>query len=221
MSSSTQARRPAAPPRRRVPLVAILLGVVAVLLVGAIAVNALTKDDDAGSGGEVAQVRAVTVEGTPLERFTEDGADDPAIGIAAPQIDGADFEGNAQSLGGQTGTPTLALFVAHWCPHCQAEVPRVVDWRADGTIPDDIDLVAVSTGVAPERGNYPPSSWLAEEGWPGRVLVDDASNQAAGYYGLPSYPYFVALDADGNVVARARGELDQEAVAAIVDQLRN
>ena len=36
------------------------------------------------------------------------------------------------------------------------------------------------------------------------MLVDDASNQAAGYYGLPSYPYFVALDADGNVVARAR-----------------
>ena len=28
-------------------------------------------------------------------------------------------------------------------------------------------------------------------------MTDDADGTAAGYYGLPSYPYFVALDAEG------------------------
>jgi hypothetical protein len=99
-------------------------------------------------------------------------------------------------------------------------VPRLVEWRNDGTIPEDIDLVAVSTAVVQERGNYPPSAWLEQEGWPGRVMTDDADGTAAGYYGLPSFPYFVALDAEGRVVLRAQGELDQQDIEAVVSQLQ-
>jgi hypothetical protein len=97
----------------------------------------------------------------------------------------------------------------------------LVEWRADGTIPEDIDLVAVSTGVQSDLPNYPPSAWLENEGWPDPVLVDDADGAAAGYYGLQSFPYFVALDAEGRVVTRATGELDQQAIEDVVSQLQS
>ena len=143
--------------------------------------------------------------GDPLTEFPGNDADDPSIGATAPVVDGKSFDGTPESIGGATGRPSLVVFVAHWCPHCQDEVPRLVDWRADGTIPEDIDLVAVSTAVESDLPNYPPSAWLAAEEWPGRILTDDADGTAAGVYGLPSYPYFVALDADGRVVAPGHG----------------
>ena len=207
---------------RRLPLVAIMVGVVAVLLLGAVIVNVLTKDDKGGSSAgavTVSQVRPVAVQGAALPSFTGD-PDDPAVGTVAPTIEGASFDGTAEAIGGKTDKPTLLMFVAHWCPHCQREVPRVVQWRGDGVIPENVNLVIVSTSVTPERGNYPASTWLSDAGWTGPVMADDASSTAALAYGLTSFPYFVALDADGTVVARGSGELDQAAMEDLVHQLQ-
>ena len=216
-------RRPPPKPaerRRTLPLVGILIAVVAVLLVGALVFNAMTKDD---ASADVEQTRPVTVEGAALPRFDGTAAQDPGIGAEAPVLTGQGFDGGAITIGGpQTGSdgrPTLVMFVAHWCPHCQREVPLVVGWRADGTIPSDIDLVAVSTGVDPAYPNYPPSEWLADERWPGGIMADDADSTAAQAYGLSAYPYFVALDKDGKVVARDTGELTQDAIEQLVQQL--
>ncbi|MDQ3782544.1 MAG: redoxin domain-containing protein, partial [Actinomycetota bacterium] len=52
-------------------------------------------------------------------------ADDPAVGIAAPAVVGEDFDGNTVSIDPTDGSPKAIMFLAHWCPHCQAEVPRV------------------------------------------------------------------------------------------------
>ena len=60
-----------------------------------------------------------------------------------------------------------------------------------------------------ERPNYPPSAWLAREGFTIPTLADDAKSSAASAYGLTSFPYFVAMDAKGNVVARVSGELTE------------
>jgi thiol-disulfide isomerase/thioredoxin len=114
------------------------------------------------------------------------------------------------------GTAKLVVFLAHWCPHCQAEVPRLVDWMAGGGVPEGVEVVAVATATSPSRDNYPPSAWLEREGWPSPVLVDSATYDAATAYGLPSFPYFVALDADGNVTARASGELTTAQLDALV-----
>jgi hypothetical protein len=39
------------------------------------------------------------------------------------------------------------------------------------------------------------------------VIADDEAGTAATTFGLSAFPYFVAVDADGTVVARASGEL--------------
>jgi len=208
-SKQTAARRP-------LPLVGIFVVTIAVLLVGAIVVTLITKK---GGNTDVKQTRPVTVEGTALPELQRSGAD-AAVGQVAPVLHGQNFDGKAQTVGGPSDKPTLLMFVAHWCPHCQAEVPRVVNWRADGTIPSDINLVAVSTAASPNYPNYPPSAWLKRVKWPGQVMADDDQQTAAQAYGLPAYPFFVALDKDGKVLARGSGELDQAAVKEIVQKLQ-
>jgi thiol-disulfide isomerase/thioredoxin len=224
-NSNPKARRPppkrppakaAKPARRSLPLVGILIAVVAVLLLGVVIYNAVSKDDTT----EVVQNRPVTVEGEALPEFEQGPAQDPAIGTPAPGLSGQGFDGEKITIGGATDRPTLVVFVAHWCPHCQREVPLLVQWRADGTIPSDIDVVAVSTAVNPAYPNYPPSEWLDSVGWKDPVMADDADMSAAEAYGLSAYPYFVALDKDGNVVARNTGELTQDAVSELVQQLQ-
>jgi len=65
----------------------------------------------------------------------------------------------------------------------------------------------VSTAVSRERPNWPPSAWLRDAGLNVPVLVDDGQSSAAAAYGLSAFPFFVAVDADGKVVARRSGEL--------------
>ena len=151
-----------------------------------------------------AETQAVTVAGTALPKLG-DAATDLAVGLKAPALTGYSFDGAPVSV--QPGSsPMLVLFVAHWCPHCRREVPLIVQYMAAGKVPAGMKVVAVSTGVSKDAPNYPPSAWLAKEQFAAPVLADSDDQQAAAAYGLPGYPYFVVLKADGTVAARGSGE---------------
>ena len=176
-------------------------------------------DDNAASGGgnaDPATTGTVAVSGNPLPQFT-DTSDDPAVGMTLPTLEGNDQSGAPMTIGAD-GRPTMIMFVAHWCPHCQREVPVVQQWVDDGRLPDGVDLVSVSTAIDPNRPNYPPDAWLADEGWTAPVLVD-ADNSAAQAVGLSAYPFFVAIDGDGTVVLRTTGELTTDQLDAIASTL--
>ena len=111
----------------------------------------------------------------------------------------------------------MIVFLAHWCPHCQAEVPRVTEWLGERTLPASVDLISVSTSVSPEQPNFPPSSWLSREGWPLPVIADDGT--AAQAYGLASFPYWVFVDAEGLVLQRIGGELTTDTLDRAVEIL--
>jgi thiol-disulfide isomerase/thioredoxin len=145
-----------------------------------------------------------------------DPATDAAVGQAAPTLRGVSFDGTPVSVLG-TGRPTVVLFLAHWCPHCQAEVPQLQEWRDGGQLPADVDWASVSTGVRSNLDNYPPSAWLADEGWTVPTLADSEDGTAAVAYGLTNFPYFVAVRADGTVAARATGELGLEQVLQLTE----
>jgi thiol-disulfide isomerase/thioredoxin len=203
------ATKSAAPPAQRswiwpaVIAVIVVLGVVAVL-----ASRSSSKDDDAGQATDAVQTSDVTVTGDALAPFQQtDG--DPAVGTTIPEVAGTDFSGEPVSIGPDDGAQVI-MVVAHWCPHCQAEVPRIVDHLADTPMPDDVALATISTSVKPDADNYPPSTWLEDEDWPAPVLADTADGQGAAALGLTGFPYFVAVDADGTVVARTSGEITTE-----------
>jgi thiol-disulfide isomerase/thioredoxin len=161
--------------------------------------------------------RPVTVTGPPLPTYTGKGTD-PAIGMTPPTLDGENFVGSPVVIAPGTGGPMLVVFVAHWCPHCQREVPRLVSWIAAGTPPANLQIFAVSTAVDKKAGNYPPAAWLAKVGWSKQVLADDDKGTAAQAWGLPGFPYFVLVGADGEVKLRLSGEVDIDDLTKMVNQ---
>jgi thiol-disulfide isomerase/thioredoxin len=159
----------------------------------------------------------VLATGTALPEAAE--GVDPAVGQPAPSIEGVGFDGSTVTAP-VDGEPTIVMFLAHWCPHCQAEVPRVAEWLAAEGMPEAVDLVAVATSNDPAAENFPAGEWLHREAWPVPTMLDDEAQAAAQAYGIGGFPYFVALDADGTVVARASGEIGvdglQELIAAVI-----
>ncbi len=182
-----------------------------VVIAGAIAIAASSDDEQAPVPAGVEQVRTIRVDGTSLPRLAADPAD-PAIGLVAPTLTGQSFDGTPVTT--QSDRPRLLVFLAHWCPHCQREVPLLVTWESEGGVPEGLDVIGVSTGVDSDAPNYPPSAWLEKEGFPWPVIADDADRTGAAAMGLPGFPYFVLLRADGTVALRTSGEIDPAALAA-------
>jgi cytochrome c biogenesis protein CcmG/thiol:disulfide interchange protein DsbE len=161
-------------------------------------------------------VKEPTITGTPLPKYTS-ATPDPAKGLAAPVVEGYDYAGKPVSIA-PNGKPTMVLFAAHWCPHCQREIPVIQAWLDSGKAPADVNMVSVSTAIDPSAPNYPPEAWFEREGWTVPLIVDP-TNTVAKAYGLASYPYFVILDGSGKVFGRLSGEIpviDLERILAAV-----
>lgn len=205
--------------RSRTPLViAVVLVLAAVVAVAAVVLSGSGDDDDEASETTTQSATATTgveVEGAALP--AGDGPSDPAIGQPAPTLRGSDYEGAAVDVVPGENGPMMVVFLAHWCPHCNDEMPVLQEWEASGAIPDELELVSVSTAVSAERPNYPPEEWLAEKGWTWPVLADDDELTAADAYGVTGFPFIVFLDADGNVTGRVSGEQPVEQLQALAD----
>ncbi len=194
-----------------------LWGIVgAVVLALAVVAVVLSRGDNAPAAVETQPVAAT---GESLPQIPSSGSD-MAIGMPAPTLAGSSFDGSPVTIDpGSTGRPTAIWFVAHWCPHCNAEVPRIVSLQNQGALPAGVDVDAVSTSANPSAPNYPPSAWFRSEGWPFPVLADDATGTAGQAYGLRSFPYLVLTDAEGNVVYRHAGELGDTGIQQALQQL--
>ncbi len=193
-----------------------MLAVFALVVIGIAAVAFVVSGgddaDDAAVVGDGAETAAVDLTGEPLPPMPEgvrisEASNDPVVGTVAPTISGTDFSGSDVTIG-PDGRAKAVYFIAHWCPHCQEEVPLVQDLIDEGTVPDGLDVYAVSTGVNSGQGNFPPSSWLTEEGFTPITMRDDDGSSAFAGFGGSSFPYVVYLDADHTVVARSAGNLD-------------
>jgi thiol-disulfide isomerase/thioredoxin len=197
-----------------------MFGGLALVVVVAVVALALSGGGGTDSArGAEQETAAVEVEGTSLPTFPGNDATDPAVGETAPTLVGETFDTSAVTIG-PTGTPQIVVFLSHSCPHCQAEVPLLVE-LADRGVFDGIDIAAVATNTSDQLANYPPSAWLEREQWPFPVLLDDEQGTAGQAYGLPAFPFFVFLDADGTVVGRATGELSAAALDEVASALRD
>jgi thiol-disulfide isomerase/thioredoxin len=189
----------------------IVVGGLLAVVVAVAAIVAIAGGNDSKKVGPLSpdteEFRPVKVTGTALPKMADSG-DDAAVGLQAPQLDGASFDGTAVSI--KPGEPTLVVLVAHWCPHCQKEVPRLVQWNKDGGVPEGVQIVGISTSANAQNPNWPPSAWLATEGFDWPVLVDSAKQEAAAAMGLSFFPTFVFLDAEGKVLFRTSGEVEMD-----------
>jgi thiol-disulfide isomerase/thioredoxin len=205
------ARRPtpSAAPARRLPLLPIVVGGVGIIALVVLALVLFGGGKDKENTDETGETAPVTVEGAALPTF-ESSTDDPAIGEQAPTLSGRNFAGDEVEIT-DDGHPKAIFFVAHWCPHCQDEIPRLEEWRKTHELPGDVELYIVSTRVQEAPVNYPPSEWLIREDVDDIPTIADSTDRAAySAYGAGGLPYVVFVDADNRVVLRTGGELGDD-----------
>lgn len=168
-------------------------------------------------GPEIPEVAPVSVDGSPLAPFTGEGKD-TAIGQTVPTTRATSLA-TGEVLEVAPGQARIIGFFAHWCPHCQAELPELTAWLDDAGLPGDAEFIAVSTVVDETRGNYPPSAWFTAEGWVDTVLVDDEAATLLQAYGFSGFPAFIAIDADGTVLDRLGGNAGVAGFERLADAL--
>ncbi len=211
-------------PSRKKPLW-LGAGIVGILAI-ALGIALLTGGDDAkvsegttatdNASSSAAETQPVTVTGAALPVPPAAGADS-AIGMTAPTLSGFTFDGSPIDIT-PSGRAKMVVFLAHWCPHCNREIPVLQSWAAAGGVPADLDIVGVSSAVTAQSDNYPPSKWLAGAEWVWPVLADSAESDAAAAYGVGGFPTFVIVGADGKVKIRSSGELPEADLDALVKQ---
>ncbi|MSO78304.1 MAG: TlpA family protein disulfide reductase [Acidimicrobiia bacterium] len=162
----------------------------------------------------------IKVQGSTLPEpdDTFGSVDDPAIGETPPTLVGEGFNGQPVTVE-HGSAPRIVIFVAHWCPHCQAEVPEIVKLAKNGKL-DGVEVDTIATNTSADLPNYPPFKWLKREKWPFKpVMVDDKRSRALVAMGGNSFPYFVFVAADGTVAWRTSGELPPDLITDIAARL--
>ncbi len=187
----------------------------AIAIAAIVAVATQSSSDDVVTGVE--EFNSVEVAGNPLPQYS-DSASDTAIGMTAPVLTGKGFTGNTIVTG--PGAPTLLVFLAHWCPHCQREVPLLVQWNRDGLVPSGVDVIGIATSSDPASPNFPPSEWLAREEFPALwpVMTDSGEKTAATAMGVSGFPFFVLLDSNGKVALRISGEIEMQVLTEAINK---
>ncbi len=181
--------------------------VAAISIMAIVAVASQSGSDEVVAG--IKEFQTVEVVGQALPEFSKEQAD-PAIGLSAPVLTGKGFTGN--TIVTSPGSPTLLVFLAHWCGFCQNEVPLLVKWNSAGTVPSGLDVIAIATSSDPASPNFPPSEWLAREEFPALwpVMADSGEKTAASAMGVSGFPFFVLIDAEGKVALRISGEIETD-----------
>jgi cytochrome c biogenesis protein CcmG/thiol:disulfide interchange protein DsbE len=171
----------------------------------------------------VDMIGPVEVVGDRLPALPRDGAaGDEAVGLAAPVIVGVDYDGSTVRIDPATEGPTMVVFLAHWCPHCNAEIPRLNELRDEERFPEGLNIVAVSTAINPGQPNYPPDEWLVEKDWTYPVIADGFDLDAgvfiaADAYGVNGFPFVTLVDGDGVVTQRWSGEREPDEVIETIE----
>lgn len=187
-------------------------------VVGAVVVLLLVAVVVFGNSEVGAEWGEPVIEGTSLPQMPNDPQDLSAAGLAYPKVTGEDFEGTEVVIEND-GRAKAIVFLAHWCPHCQAEVPRVNDWLNAGGGDPDVDFYSVSTSMNSGRPNYPPSAWLSPENWQVPIIRDDQVGSVWSAYGAGGFPFWVFTNSDGTVALRTSGELQIEQLEQIIASL--
>ena len=156
-------------------------------------------------GQDIPESAAVSVEGDALPLF--EGGVDAAVGLEAPVVNAAVSLASGESLRLDHGEPRVIGFLAHWCPHCQAELPELAEWLTTSPLAENAEFVAVSTSLRPDAGNFPPSRWFNRDELQATVIVDDPAGTLLSSFGFGGFPSFVAIDENGVVLERLSGNI--------------
>ena len=139
---------------------------------------------------------------TPTEDQTE--PTDPTWNIADFTV--LDEKGNEVKLSDFAGKPIVVNFWATWCTYCVREMP---DFQTAYEKYPDVQFVMVNVTDGYYETIDSAKQFVEEQGFTFPVFFDTESSAVIAY-GITAYPHSLFIDANGNLVAQARGMIDLE-----------
>jgi thiol-disulfide isomerase/thioredoxin len=213
---------PAPPPQpeRRRSTIGIWIGLAVLVVLLGVGALALTAPDPQpatasppGTPGDQTSstpgaTSEVTIDGPALAAPVPDG--EPIPDWTAPTLDGDTFAWADRPDG-----PTVLAVWAPWCPHCQAELPRLSSAIEQHP---GVSLVTIATAVGLQPGPT-PQEYMDSEDLAFVVALDDEDATLAAGLGIQGFPTTFFVDAEGRVIVSASGELDPASVDQVLTLL--
>ena len=210
MAASTKNKPKTSDTSRSIPIIGIVVGIIVVLAVIAIVFAGNTEPGNEYGDPQVSGQLSLMPPDTRV--------DTTATSEVSPTVIGQDFDGNEVRIEND-GRAKAIVLLAHWCPHCQNEVPVVQAWLDSGGGVEGVDMYSIATAMDSNRDNFPPSAWFDREGWTVPVIRDDSSDSVHTAYGSGGFPFWVFVNSDGTVAFRLAGATTIDELELIMSEL--
>ena len=197
------------------------LGAVALFAVVLLALRAFMGQSDSGGAAAIVPSRPGEVTTSGPARVEPIGRGQVVPSFAAPGFrvvtdpETGDATVRRQGVSWSSGEPTVVSIWAPWCPHCQVELPVLARVARDHP---DVAFLTIVTSIGDSPGPD-PGAFMADHGITMPTAIDDAQGTLAAAFGIQGFPTLYFVGSDGAVSQMAEGEVDEEALARIVDSL--
>ena len=135
----------------------------------------------------------------------------------APDFTVYDEEGNEITLSAlMDGKPTVLNFWASWCGPCRSEMPHIQE--AYERLGGEVSFVMINMTDGQRETRESAEEYMAESGWTFSIYFD-SDYDAAMTYGAYSLPQTYFIDAEGRLIAAARGSMSAEVLQSGIDMI--
>ena len=150
------------------------------------------------------------------EQEKEAEAAGPVQKNMAPDFIVFDAAGETVRLSEKQGRPVVVNFFASWCGPCQREMPLFETvWQEYG---ERIEFMMVDLCGAGFDDKEAAKALVEQAGYTFPVYFDDGS-QAAAHYAVRSIPTSVFVAADGEMIGKWVGMIDEQSLRGYLDML--
>ena len=174
-----------------------------------------TKDPNSASTNADSSNTAATESQTTESTANESESKENEL-TQAPNFTVYDLDGNEINLTDFFGKPIIVNFWASWCGPCKMEMPDFNE--AYQTYKDDITFLMVNMTDGSRETVEKASTFIEESGYIFPVYYD-TEYSAAITYSVSSLPTTYFIDADGYLIAHARGAIDSSTLQKGIDMI--
>jgi thiol-disulfide isomerase/thioredoxin len=128
----------------------------------------------------------------------------------APRFNAKSTTGETFSNASVKGKVVLLEFWTTWCGFCRAEVPFVEKITHDYT---DKDLLVLAVNVGESKKTV--KKYLDRNPRTCRIVLTEDTNLAA-MYAATSYPIYVVIDREGDIVGTQRGAAGEDSLRSLL-----